>query len=338
MESANMLRKAGVQLATMELVAALGTRDARAASAEAKARAAELFEQGVRQFTSAQYESAARAFLEADSLVPNARALIDGITAARRAGLHLTVAQAAQTALTRNDVDAGGAALAREALTEAARNLTLVELECTPAPCAVTMDGTHVASGAQYVVPGTHDFLARGEKGASASEHLSAVAGASYRVSLALIEPPPAPPPPAPLPPAPLPPAPPPPATKESPHDETPPRPPLPPRHEESSPAKPLPPAVFYAGVAATAALAGLTIWSGVDTLSAKSKVEANPTLDWGHVQQLALRTDVFLASAIVVGAATGAAGIWFVDWGSGGHASAAIWPGGAVVEAAGRF
>lgn len=331
MDPANMLKKAGVQFTTLALVAALAP-DASAASAEAKAHAAELFEQGVRQFGSAQYESAARAFLEADALVPNARALVNGITAARRAGMHLAVAQAAQDALTRTDIDAGGAALAREALTEAARNLTLVELACTPSPCTITVDGTAVASGPHYLLPGTHDFVAVGENGASASEHLSAGAGASYRVSLLLQA---APPPPASAPAV----ATPPPAVPEPAQQEAPAEPPPPPRHEEAgTTGKPLSPAVFYAGAAGTAVLVGLTIWSGVDTLSAKSAAEADTSNDWGHVKSLALRTDVFLGSAIVLGAATGAAALWLVDWGSGGHVSAAINPGGATLRAEGRF
>jgi hypothetical protein len=329
MDPANMLKKAGVQFTTLALVVALAP-DVGAAPAEAKARAGELFEQGVRQFGSAQYESAARAFLEADALAPNARALINGITAARRAGLHLVVAQAAQGALTRPDIDAGGMALAREALVEAARNLALVELGCTPTPCTITVDGKVIAPGSQYLLPGTHDFVAAGQNGASASEHLSSVAGASYRVSLSLRTPASPPVPPA----APVPPT-----ATEAGHGEAQ-RQPAPPPEQEESPSskKPLSPAVFYAGAAGTAVLVGLTIWSGVETLSAKSAVEAGTATDWEHVQGLALRTDIFLASAIVVGAATGAAGIWLVDWGSGGHASAAIWPGGAAVRAEGRF
>jgi hypothetical protein len=339
MESANMLKKVGVQLTTLALVAVLGARDASAASAEAKARAAELFEQGVRQFSGAQYDAAARSFLEADALVPNARALVNGITAARRAGMHLMAARAAQSALARTDVDTGSAALAREALAEAGHNLSLVELSCTPAPCSITVDGWAIAPGSQYLAPGTHDFAAMGGGDASASEHLTSVAGASYRVSLTLQAEPPPPPPstpvakethetPSPIAPAPIAP------TPIASAPITP-----PPPHEEGSRAgTSLSPAVFYAGAAGTAVLVGLTIWSGVDTLSAKSAVEADPSKDWGHVQHLALRTDVFLASAVVLGAATGAAGIWLVDWGSGGHVSAAICPSGAAVRAEGRF
>jgi hypothetical protein len=94
---------------------------------------------------------------------------------------------------------------------------------------------------------------------------------------------------------------------------------------------------VFYAGVAGTAALVALTTWSGIDTLSKKDSPTAAD--HWGDVQDRARRTDILLASAIVVGAATGAAGLWLVDWGPDRHAAAALLPGGgAGLVAEGRF
>jgi hypothetical protein len=79
--------------------------------------------------------------------------------------------------------------------------------------------------------------------------------------------------------------------------------------------------------------LIALTTWSGIDTLNAKANGDA-----WSHVEDLALRTDLLLSGAIVLGAATGVAGLWFVDWGSGARATAAIFPGGAGAVAAGQF
>ena len=321
-----MPNKAGVQCTTLALVAALIGRDALGAPADPKARAGELFEQGVRQFSSAQYESAAAAFLEADELVPNSRALINGITAARRAGAHLLVARAAQRALARSDLDAASLSLAREALAESSRNLTAVDVSCAPSPCTVTVDGKTTGLGAGYLLPGTHDFEARGEGGTTASEHLSTVAGASYRVALALQ--PPSPPPEVPA------------VTRvptepqRAEHAA-----PAPPHHDEGNPqsTKPLTPGFFYAGVGATAVLAGLTVWSGVDTLSAKSDFQRSTDGDWGHVKGLALRTDILLSSALVFGAASAAAGLWLVNW-DGGRSTLALLPGGAAVTAAGHF
>jgi hypothetical protein len=302
-----MLRKAGAQFTLLALFWLFWSSAAPAAPDEAKARAAELFEQGVRQFSHAQYHAAAKAFLAADELAPNTRALINGITAARRAGLHLLVADAAERALARADMDSNGAALAREALAEAARNLTHVEVTCAPPPCTVTLDGERIMPGARYVLPGTHDLIGSAPNGANATEHLSTAAGASYRVALVLRTPEPPP--------------------KKA-VDV--------PRAPTETKSKPLSPAVFYVGTAATAALVGLTIWSGVDTLGEKSNAtEAS----WVHVQHLALRTDLFLAGALVLGGATAAAGFGLVDWRSDSYATATVLPGGgAALVAKGRF
>src|SRR5689334_14218242 len=247
----DMLSKAGVQFTTLALLGLL-VRGVFAAPDDAKSRAAALFEQGVRQFSSAEYEAAARAFLAADELVPNTRALVNGITAARRAGQHLVVARAAERALARADMDPGSAALAREALVEAARSLTRVEVTCSPTPCTVAVDGAPLRDSALYVLPGSHDFVGTGANGATASEHVNAVAGASYRVTLT-------PKAPEQLVSAPV-------ATRPVPQPKPAPA-PIPP---EPSRTKPLSPAVFYAGVAGTAALVALTTWSGIDTLSKK--------------------------------------------------------------------
>jgi hypothetical protein len=314
---------AGVQFTTLALVVFLADRAVLGAPLEPKSRAAELFEQGVRQFSSAQYEDASRSFLEADELIPDPRALINGITAARRAGLHLVVARASERALARKDVDAGGAALAREALAEAARSLTLVEVTCAPEPCAITLDGNALAPGRSYILPGSHDFVGAGSNGASATEHVSCAAGASYRVILtpkvstgAVTSPVPT-------------------STVATRSPETLAA-PVVERPPSEEPRKPLPPAVFIGGAAGTAVLIGLTTWSGIATLNAKSA--AKTPEDWPHVEDLALRTDVLLSSAIVLGAATAVAGLWFVDWGSGPRATAAIFPGGAGAVAAGQF
>ena len=314
-----MLSKAGVQFTTLALLGLL-VRGVLAAPDDAKSRAAALFEQGVRQFSSAQYAAAAEAFLAADELVPNTRALVNGITAARRAGQHLVVARAAERAVARLDIDPGSAALAREALVEAARSLTRLDVSCSPKPCTVTLDGAAVTEGNVYVLPGTHDVGAWGTNGATATEHVSAVAGASYRVTLT---------PKAPEQPvsAPV-------ATRPVP----PPKPTPAPLATEPVRTKPLSPEVFYAGVAGTAALVALTTWSGIDTLNTKDDAYASRA-SWGDVKDRALRTDILLASAIVVGAATGAAGLWLVDWEPDRHAAAALLPGGgAGLVAEGRF
>ncbi|HEX4334556.1 MAG TPA: hypothetical protein VH062_01510 [Polyangiaceae bacterium] len=297
----------------------LVANDVLGAPADDRTRAAELFEQGVRQFSSAEYEAAARTFLAADDLIPSARALVNAITAGQRAGLHLVVARAAERALSRPDMDAAGTSFAREALATAAPKLSIVEATCAPEPCALTLDGATLTSAHEYALPGKHDVVATGNDGATASAELSCVAGATCRVSLTPARPQPTPPLAVP-------------PTAASAQGAL-------PAQTEPSPAtdehrRPLPPAVFIAGAVGTAALVALTVWSGVDTLSAKSSAGSDPDR-WPHVQHLALRTDLLLTGALVLGAATGAAGLWFVDWGSGRRATAVILPGSGVAFAA---
>jgi hypothetical protein len=69
---------------------------------------------------------------------------------------------------------------------------------------------------------------------------------------------------------------------------------------------------VFYAGVATTAVLVGLTIWSGLDTLSAKSRLPG--TLEETEaVRARAHRTDALLAGSVLAGAMTTYVGLrWF--------------------------
>jgi len=290
-------------------------------STDPKRRAAGLFVQGVRQFSEAKFETAARTFLAADELVPSSRALTNAITAARRASHHLLAAHAAQRALERKDLDAETAALAREALADAMRNLSRVEVDCAPAPCEITLDGEPVAPGVRYTLPGTHDFFARSPQGGHATERLSTLAGASYRVRLQL-------------------------APRESSNGVTS-KAAVPsvsdasttsalaaPDEERAARAtKPLPPAVFWAGVAGTAVLAGLTTWSGLEAMAARRNGNEP------EVQRLARRTDYFLAGAVIAGGATAVAGIWLVEWGSGTRTALSPLPGGGLAVATeGRF
>lgn len=134
----------------------------------------------------AWYDAAAKAFLDADEIVPNDRALVNAIAAARRSGQNLLVAQAAERAIARHGLDVGAATLARDALTEAARNLTRIDVRCAPEPCTIVVDQVPVSSGPQYFLPGTHDFIGQGPNETRAAERLTTIAGASYRVVLEL--------------------------------------------------------------------------------------------------------------------------------------------------------
>jgi hypothetical protein len=295
----------------LTLLVTLASLEARAEdTVDPKRRAAGLFVQGVRQFSEANFDEAARHFLEADALVPNSRALTNAISAARQSSNHLLVARAAQRALSRPGIEPETAALAREALADAARSLSRVDVRCAPEPCTVTLDGEPATPGVQYILPGTHDFSAVGPRGPRVTEHMSTAAGASYRVALWH-------------------------ASRPAPPDFDDPEPgPGALRDETPSRAKPLPPAAFWIGVAATAGMIGLTTWSGLDALSEKNAREPSGYSDTEReaIGDRARRTNYFLAGSAVLGGATAVAGIWFVDWGAKARAAVAPLPGGGVV------
>jgi hypothetical protein len=65
-----------------------------------------------------------------------------------------------------------------------------------------------------------------------------------------------------------------------------------------------------------TAVLAGVTTWSGLNTLSQKDRFDADPSqanLDEGHARQT--RTNVLLGFTAGAAVLTTVAAIWLVDW-----------------------
>ncbi len=107
---------------------------------------------------------------------------------------------------------------------------------------------------------------------------------------------------------------------------------------------RPLSPLYFYAGAGVTAVLAGVTVWSGLDTRSALSDYErelprlsqarADERVEDGHAREL--RTNLLLAGTLLAGAGTAVLGIWLVDFDGQAQASLGLTPSG--VQASGRF
>ncbi len=296
------------------LAIALGlTRPALGDAPDQRSQAASAYDQGVAHFDHAEFEEAAHAFLRADELLPSDDALGNAITAARRANDHLLVVQAAERAIGRGR-DSALASQARAALAEAATHLARIELGCQPAPCSVTLDGEANVPGSHYVLPGTHRAVATSGR-ARAEQALALEPDSTYRVLLHAVAP----------------------GVEHHAADIT-------REHKpgggEPQRSRPLSPAVFYVGVGATAVLAGVTTWSGLDALSAKQALSSTPTTSAvDDVRSRARRTDILLGSAVLVGALVTWAGVSLVDWG-GGDASATLAPtrGGAIWVTRGRF
>jgi hypothetical protein len=289
---------------------------ARAQERDDRAGAAALFERGVKEFEHKDYAAAARTFLKVDESMPSARALVNALSAARRAGLYLAVTEVADRAGTRADLDDEARKLIEAAMTDATPHLARLDVRCRPEPCTVTRNGRVEPAGPRYAEPGDYVFVADAA-GKTRQAPLHCAAGATCSLDLLVPEPvfaeatPPA----------------------SAPRDEPQPIPATPPR-------RPLTPPVFLVGAAVTVGLVALTTWSGLDTLSARRLHDSDPeAYDPDTVHHRAQRTDVFLAGSVLVGAATAIAGVFFVDWGHGARTSLVpMGDHGAAVTASGRF
>jgi hypothetical protein len=302
-----------------------------------RAAAARAFDDAVTRFEQADYVGAARAFIHADDLAPSTDALHNAIAAARRANDHLMVATAAERAISRSNERQELVTEAREALAVAARSLAQIDLNCTPAPCKLLVDGKPSAPGKRYVLPGAYSAAAISDDGNRTEERLTLAAGVSYSVVIHAVK-----------------------AgeatqaaavstraadqTAATPETERPKGPARTEARADESPRasnKPLSPTVFYVGAGVTAVLIGLNVWSGIDALSAKDNLPTPPrTADLDEVRAKETRSNVIFASVLVVGGATAMAGFLWVDWG-GGSVTAGLAPtpgGGATAYAHGRF
>jgi hypothetical protein len=273
-------------------------------SSDAKRRAAAAYEQGVKHFERSAYGEAARAFMEADALVPSADALTNAIVAGRKANEHLLVATAAERVLSRNSTDDERAAQAREALAEAALNLARLDLACSPEPCTLVLDGADIPAGKRFVQPGVIELIARGS-GAERTDRFKLAAGANYTIVIKLDD----------LQASPL-------ITSGTATDSA--APAAAPARSAASPTdsperepqKPLPPGVFYAGVAATVLAAGFTTWSGLRAIDAANDLPDPPSQEqYDDANGEITRTDILFALTLGLGAATAVGGVFFVDW-----------------------
>jgi hypothetical protein len=92
-----------------------------------------------------------------------------------------------------------------------------------------------------------------------------------------------------------------------------------------------VPQSVFWMGAAATGALVGVTVWSGLDTLSEKDALPSRSDPGYAtaaeDVSDDATRTDWLLAATLVTGLSTAAIAIWAVDWQDSGTMQVGVVP-----------
>lgn len=313
------------------LVGLLFSRVVHAAPTDDQAQAAVLFDQGVHEFALRNYESAARFFLSADALQPSLDALNNAFTAALKSGQDLLIAPAARRVLERPEATAQSHRKAQKALATAEPKLARVDAICTPAPCSLLIDGKSADTGVSYVSAGMHELSATSERGARVAQELSCEAGALCAVRLELTESEPvvavvAPreePVPAES------------ATVEAEDQAEPDGAAAPvldravPSRRESWARRERAPLAVLIGLGATAVtLGGVTVWSGMQALSARDEYKTSPrTYDPSEVHRLARRTDILLSGALVFAAAASATALWWVDWRSAGTTTVALVP-----------
>ncbi len=321
-----MLAALRAQLPPLILVLSLTSLSALAqdgVSATDGASAAAQFDAGVQAYKQADYARAAEAFLAADSLVPSASVLSNALMAARRAGLPLLIARAAERALARADTGETERRSAEKALAEQIPKLSRLEVSCA-SECQAQVDGSSLASQGSYVLPGEHRV--------SASGFVEQLVRCEAAVPcLAQLRPLPTVP-----------------AASETaqqaaaPSSQPAPSEPLAPPGSDASEARRkknrLPLAVFAGSGVGALLLLSLATWQGVEALDAKEAYKTNDG-EWRDATRHAHNSDYLLAGGLVLAGTAIASAIWWVDWGAYGETRLSLsGQGGATLTLRRRF
>jgi hypothetical protein len=270
------------------VVVAASLAATRPAAADNLSEAKANFAEGQKAFRAGDFRHAAEAFEAAYKAAPHPDPLWNAARAWHRADEKAKAANLYAKYLKIAPPNSRDRNSATDAMKELSAQLARLEIHAVDLT-DIRIDGQPVGDDLTvFVTPGAHVIEAKAGTRVVRKEQ-AATAGSV--ISIALVAPPPedktAPPPP--------------PVTPV----ETPPE------------SHGLSPIFVIVGGVATAAGAGLTIYSGVDTMNAKNSYEAKPTLSGlqsGQSKQT--RTNVFLGATIGLAALTGATAIFFTDWG----------------------
>jgi hypothetical protein len=299
------------------LVASLLFAFASSAHADVSA-AARAFADGQSAQLEGDYDHAAQSFELAYSNAPSKEALRSAVRARQLAGQLARAATLAEILLVQYAADPPSTKLANDVIGEARPKFGRVTIACA-ARCALAIGGramslpaaeTHVV----YIAAGHQTLEATFDDARSATRDLTAVVGTDTEVRIEA---------PAPKVNAPG-------LTAEV--KTTSDRP-------EPSDTGGLSPFVPLAGAAVAVGLAGIGIWSGIDTNKAHDAYVKMPTHEaFKDGQSKQLRTNILFGSAIVVGAASAAVAIVWTRWGSSEAPAISLAPlsgGGLVVYGA---
>lgn len=281
--------------------------------------AAEAFDKGREAYKAEEYVEAAEQFERADNNAPSPAAIELAIRSRDKAGELDRAATLASLALKRHPDDQNLLRIAGD-LAKRARP-TLFELTATcDQPCDLTVNGklVHGAPDTQrllYVAPGALALRAGWSDNRSDSKQIQAQAGSQGEVTFV-----------APAPAAAS-------SAKEPDQVDSAPATPESPQKDEGAGTKASgwSPTVFYVGAGLTAALGGVTVWSGIDTVNnpgadrVKQECGERMQREDCDLYQEGLskqrRTNILIGVTAGVGVGTALIGLLLTDW-SGGRSS----------------
>ncbi len=283
--------QAGVAVGTSTWSASAQPAAASAPDKEARQRAKARFKDGETLFQKHDYEGAARAFEDAQALAPHPSVLLNAINAHVMAGHTARAATLSAQLVADSRADEKSREEARGRLAELRAKVGRLDLRGAQVQ-SLSVDGTRAEPGEMFVEPGDHRIEAE-VSGRKVERRVTVVAGSSEQILLdtpasattttttATTTATVAPPPP-------------------------------------TSGGKGLSPTVTYVGIGLTAILGGITVWSGLDTLSAKRDFDDKPVKtqadkDDGLAKQT--RTNVLIGATAVLGVATLGVALFATSW-----------------------
>jgi hypothetical protein len=293
----------GSALFALAVTACLGSAAARADVSSA----ARAFSEGQAAQLAGKLERAADAFELAYSIQPSKEALRSAARMRLQVGHQARAANHAVLLLTQYGDDPPSAALAQEILQQTESSLCRLAVTCEAPGCSLSTDGRALSMSAAeahvvYVAPGEMELvLSFGTE--SVTREIQAQAGA--RIDLRVAAPPPSP------------------LAKASAVETK----AKAPRQTKATGARGWPRMVVYAGAGLTAALGGVTLWSGLDTQSAHDDYVKAPTKEgWDDGRDKQLRTNILLGATAAAALATAAIAVFHTNW-SGERASLTVAP-----------